>query len=188
MSDAKRASMGAFAQGYVAVEEMELRGMITVRGSLTSSKLTNAVNKVSGADMPGPGQINFVGEYGLAWMSPDELLMLTPYKSSGADMASLEKLLEGTHHLVTNVSDARITFRLTGVAIREVLSKLTPANVSVVGLQIGQIRRSRLAQVAGAFWLRDDETAEIVCFRSVAHYVFSLLENASRPGSEVGYV
>ncbi len=187
MSEAISALMGASSQGYVTVQEAGLRGMITLRGDLASPKLTGAVTKLTGVACPAVGHINLAGESGLAWMSPDELLVLTPYASSATDAAALANKLKDSHHLVANVSDARAMFRLQGAAVREVLAKISPADISAVGFGPGKIRRSRLAQVAGAFWLVDDQTAEIVCFRSVASYVFSLLEHASRHGAEVGY-
>ena len=187
MSEAISALMGRSSKGYVTVEEAGLRGMITLRGDLASTKLKGAVTKLTGVAYPSVGQINVAGESGLAWMSPDELFILTPYVSSANDAAGLAKKLNGTHHLVANVSDARAMFRLQGAAVREVLAKISPADISAVGFGPGQIRRSRLAQVAGAFWLVDEQTAEIVCFRSVASYVFGLLEHASQQGSEVGY-
>ena len=50
----------------------------------------------------------------------------------------------------------------------------------------GEVRRTRLAQVADAFWLEDAENAQIICFRSVADYVFGVLQMSARKGSEVG--
>ena len=187
MSEAISALMGASSQGYVSVQEAGLRGMISLRGDLASAKLKAAVRKLAGVDVPEPGGVKLAGERGLAWMSPDELLVLGPYGCVAKDATALQKALKGTHHLVANVSDARAVFRLKGAHAREVLAKITPADVSPTAFGPGQMRRSRLAQVAGAFWMVDDETIEIVCFRSVAGYVFGLLENAARPGAEVGY-
>ena len=45
--------------------------------------------------------------------------------------------------------------------------------------------RSGLAYVE--IWLREDTVAEVMCFRSVARYVFDLLKGATMPGTEVGY-
>ncbi|MGC1503573.1 MAG: sarcosine oxidase subunit gamma, partial [Sulfitobacter sp.] len=47
-------------------------------------------------------------------------------------------------------------------------------------------RRTRLAQVPAAFWMPDAETVQIICFRSVAQYVFDVLNVAAQCGSEVG--
>ncbi len=187
MAEAVSALNGASAKGYVTVREAGLRGMITLRSDLDAAKLKSAVKKLAGVAMPEPGRIALAKDRGLAWMSPDELLVLGPYDSVAEDAAALQKALKGSHHLVANVSDARAVFRLEGAAWREVLAKLTPADVSPSALGPGQIRRSRLAQVAGAFWPTGEESAEIVCFRSVAPYVFGLLANAARSGGEVGH-
>ena len=80
-----------------------------------------------------------------------------------------------------------ITLEGEGAAIREVLAKLTPADLRPGAIGIGEVRRTRLAQVPAAFWLDGEGKATVVCFRSVAEYVFGLLRNASENGSGVGY-
>jgi sarcosine oxidase subunit gamma len=50
----------------------------------------------------------------------------------------------------------------------------------------GMIRRTRMAQIAAAFWMVDAETIRVVCFRSVAEYAFNLLKDAAEPGGETG--
>ena len=74
-------------------------------------------------------------------------------------------------------------FEVEGQKASEVLMKLSPVDHST--LAEGELRRTRLAQVAGAFW-RQGSGYGIVCFRSVAGYVFSLLEHSAQPGSELG--
>ena len=86
-----------------------------------------------------------------------------------------------------NVSDARAVFRIKGPNTREVLAKLAPVDLSPQAFGPGMIRRTRLAQVPAAFWMEDTDTAQLVCFRSVAQYVFDLLKTAAQPGSEVGF-
>jgi sarcosine oxidase subunit gamma len=108
------------------------------------------------------------------------------YPKAGENVAALNAALAGEHALVVNVSDARAVFRVTGPRCREVMAKLTPANVATDAFAPGQWRRTRLAQVAAAFHMPDAESFEIVCFRSVAQYMFDLLSNAARTGGEVG--
>ena len=67
------------------------------------------------------------------------------------------------------------------------MAKLVPVDMSTQAFVPGQFRRTRMAQVAAAFWMLDEETIRIVCFRSVAEYVFGLLKDAAEPGSEVGF-
>ncbi len=186
MSNAVSALQGKAYDGLVRVEEAGLRGMITVRGNLSNTKLKSAATSLSAVDFPSTGECNCVEESGLAWMSPDELLLMTPYDKAPAAAQRMSKALEKQHHLVAEVSDARAVFFIRGPQAREVMSKLVPVDLSPGRFQPGQFRRTRMAQVPVAFWMRDETTFELICFRSVAGYVFDLLCNAAKPGSEVG--
>lgn len=188
MSEAISALEGATFQGFATVTDAGPSGMITLRGDLKAAKLKKAVKAATGVDVPGMGLAGFSGGNGVCWMSPDELLILCDYTQAGDMAAALSKALAGTHHLVANVSDARARIKVAGVDAREVIAKLTPADVSAAAFQPGQFRRSRLAQVPGAFWMTDDSTIEVICFRSVARYVFDILKTAAIPGSEVAYL
>jgi len=86
-----------------------------------------------------------------------------------------------------DVSDARAVFDLSGPRARDVLAKLCPVDLSQDTFTVGMFRRTRMAQVPAAFWLRGPETFRIVCFRSQAQYVFDLLKVAAQPGSAVEF-
>ena len=58
--------------------------------------------------------------------------------------------------------------------------------VDFAEFEAGDFRRSRLSQVAAAVWKTQNGDFELVCFRSVAQYVFDVLTTASVAGSEVG--
>ncbi len=178
---------GKTAQGLVRVEEVGLRGMITIRGDLSKSRLKSAASGVAGVDFPGQGEANCVGEKGILWMSPDELMVLCPYADRATAVHQIRTTLEGEHCLVADVSDARAVFLLTGSAgaLRDTLAKLTPADVSTKALPPGRFRRTRLAQIPAAFWFRDAEAVEMIVFRSVAGYAFDVLANAA--ASPVGF-
>jgi sarcosine oxidase subunit gamma len=120
-------------------------------------------------------------------MSPDELLVLVAYAAALTTVDALRTALAGEHHMVENVSDARAVFDLKGVHVREVLAKVAPVDMSADALQPGDMRRTRFAQVAAGFWMPDHESVRVVCFRSVADYMFELLSVSAASGSEVGY-
>lgn len=178
---------GATFKGFATITEQGLRGMITLRGDVSSAKVKSAVKKVMGTAVPATGQIVGDGDTRTAWMSPDELLLLVPYKDADATVAALTQALGTQHSLVVNVSDARAVFQVKGKPMRDVIAKITPADMSSEVLSIGDMRRTRLAQVPAAFYLVDDTTLELVCFRSVAGYVFDLLSRSAAKGGEVGY-
>lgn len=188
MSDALSALNNvADAQGIAAISEIGPLGMITLRGDLDSTKIRKAAKAVAGSDCPDRGQCTYKGEHGLAWMSPDELLVMCPYQEVPAALDKMTKTLKGEHALMVNVSDARAVFELKGPQAREVMAKLAPVDLDPAVFTPGMFRRTRLAQVPAAFWMRDADTFQIICFRSVAQYVFDVLQVAAQPGSEVGH-
>ena len=188
MSEPGSALPGAAYQGTARIEEAGPVGMVTLRGDHADPALRDAVRAVAGVDLPGQRRIAMEGGRGAAWMSPDELLILVPHAEAAATAMRLADLLNGNHHLAADVSDARAVFRLSGGNAREVLAKLSPTDMAPGRFAAGEVRRTRLAQVAAAFWTDggDPETFTIVCFRSVAQYVFDLLKLSAEPGSEIG--
>lgn len=189
MSEAKSALSGAAFSGLVGVRDEGPRGMITLRGDLGAEAVKGAVEKAVGLGVPERRRVLFEGDTGVAWMSPDELLVMVPYDAVAGALEGMESALDGTHSLSLDVSDARTVLALDGEgrAIREVLAKLTPADLHPEAFAVGEVRRSRLAQVPAAFWFRSEDRLELVCFRSVSDYVFGLLCNAAKEGSAVGY-
>ena len=182
MSNAVSALKGAVAPGEVTIREGGLRGMITIRGDLSSTKLQNVCKKISGVAFPKTGQANVNGDNGLAWMSTDELLLLVPHGDTDAAIAQIAKAMKGQHYLAETVSDARALITVEGDYAREVVAKLAPVDLHSDTFKVGDFKRTRLGQVAAAFWLRDDDTIDVICFRSVADYTFELLAAAAKGG------
>ncbi|MBL9074022.1 sarcosine oxidase subunit gamma family protein [Tabrizicola sp.] len=176
MSDPVSALNGASAQGFAAIREVGPLGMITLRAKGLKS-LDKAIKAVTGTKLPAQRRIEVNGDRACGWMSPDEYLLILPYADVSAALASLAKSLAGEHYLAVDVSDARAVFRVEGDRAAEVLAKLVPVDFD--RLEPGELRRSRTAQVAAAMW-KQDQGFTLVCFRSVARYVFDLLANASR--------
>jgi sarcosine oxidase, subunit gamma len=173
-------------QGLVSVERCDPLGMITLRGDPGSAAVLEAVRACVGQEVPGQRGIAVDGARGVAWMSPDELLLLVPHDEVAEAVAALQAGLEGEFALVADVSDARAVFRLKGAPVRDVLAKLCPVDFAPDAFGPGQIRRTRAAQVAAALWFSGTDEVTLVCFRSVAEYMFDLLTTAARPGGEVG--
>ncbi|MEO0389591.1 MAG: sarcosine oxidase subunit gamma family protein [Pseudomonadota bacterium] len=185
MSDPISPLNGASASGIAQLREAGLTGMITLRGDLADGTLAGAVKILSGHSVPSAGQGHISDTHGVFWMSPDELLILCPYAGVTDHVHRLGVALEGAHHLVANVSDARALFELSGPRAREVLAKLVPVDLAPGQFGPGMFRRTRMAQIPAAFWMTGPETFRIVTFRSVAQYAFDVLRTAAMPGSEV---
>lgn len=173
--------------GMVALTELGPTGMITLRGDLSAKELAKAVTTLFGVGMPERGRAITDGLNGVAWMSPDELLLLCPYGEVHTRLEALSDKLAGQHALAVNVSDARALFEIKGAHVRDVVAKLAPVDMHKAFFVPGMFRRTRFAQVPAAFWMPEEEHARVICFRSVAQYMFDLLKMAAQPGSEVGH-
>ena len=184
MSEAISAMPGMRYSGIVELAEAGKRGMIVLRGDLALPALAAAVKQAIGADIPTQRRVE-TGEKGaVAWMSPDELLLFVEYQSVAGVVAALEAALAGEFVTIADVSDARAVFTLRGAQARDVLAKLCP--VDFAELPVGGIRRSRAGQVAAAIWREGEQDFTLICFRSVARYMWETLSLMARPGGEVG--
>lgn len=189
MSEPVSALAGASFEGLIHITETPPRGMVTVRGDFASKTLAKAVKTATDLPMPSKTGVVIDADRDVFWMSPDELLVLLPYADATGAVQAMTAALTGEHALVVDVSDARASFTLDGEGrlIRETLAKLSPADMRGSALPVGTMRRTRLAQVPAAFYFAEESRAEVICFRSVATYVFGILKHAATPGSEVGY-
>lgn len=187
MPEAVSALSGRRAAGYVAIEDTGLRGQVALKGDLASAEVAAVVRELAGVDVPGPWRAAVEGDRGAVWMAPDELLLLTSFAEVGPAVERLGQALGGAHHLAVDMSDARVVLRLTGAGVGEVLAKGAPCDVSDRAFPPGSARRTHLGGLAVAMWRLDPETWEVVAFRSYAHHLMAWLEDAARPGAEVGY-
>jgi sarcosine oxidase subunit gamma len=159
--------------------------MITLRGDLTDAAFARVVSDVTGADLPERGMVSGDGQEVLCWMSPDELLCITDFASVPERLARFEAGFEGQFAMAVDVSDARAMFQVSGPHARDVLAKLAPVDLAPGQFEPPMFRRTRLAQVAAAFWMAGPDQFCIVSFRSHAQYVWDVLNVAAQPGSEI---
>ena len=182
VSAPKSALNGAVSQGFARIEEIGPLGMITLRAKPGTRGLVVAIKAATGCDLPEARRITHAGANSCGWMSTDEYLLVLPYAGVAGALEAIAKAMAGEHHLAVDVSDARAVFRVTGDKADQALRKLTPADLDAVGPD--EIRRSRFAQVAAAFWPSEGGYT-LVCFRSVAGYVMGLLTHSAQSGSEL---
>ncbi|MGL6209409.1 MAG: sarcosine oxidase subunit gamma [Paracoccaceae bacterium] len=183
MSDPVSALGGATSIGFATIRDVGPLGMITLRAKADARGLKAAIKDCVGTEIPMQGQILHHGNCSAAWMSPDEYLLILPYAATDAALGNIAKAMDSAHHLAVIVSDARVTFRIDGEKADQVVAKLSP--VDLPNLPEGTLRRTRVAQVSAAFW-RQDRGITLICFRSVARYVFDLLALSAKKGSELG--
>lgn len=170
------------------LSEAPLRGMLAVRVDLTHPDVETALVNAIGLGLPGRRKARIEGERGVLWMAPDELLVMTPYGEATAKAALIDQTLSGVRRLVTDMSDARVIFRLVGRGARETLAKGAPIDLHPASFGPGDLRRTRISSIAAAIYqtAAAPETFEILCFRSYARALHRWLDAsaaaAARPG------
>jgi sarcosine oxidase, subunit gamma len=182
MSDPVSALGAATFDGFALVREIGPMGMISLRIKPDVAGLAEVIRTITGTDVPAQRRIVTDGACAAGWMSPDEYLLMMPYRETEAAMAKLAEALKGQHHLAAVVSDARAVFRIEGEKADQVLRKLCPVDLDTMAE--GELRRTRAAQVAAAFW-RQGDGFTLICFRSVAVYVMGILSHSAMKGSEL---
>lgn len=181
MSDPVSALGGQSYGGFAKITEIGPLGMISLRCKLADKPLAAALKGI-GLGVPETRRILHKDGRSVGWMSPDEVLIVLPYAEVADTLTALSKSLGSHHHLAVDVSDARAVFRIEGAKAGQVLAKLSP--VDLTSMAEGELRRTRAAQVAAAFWAQEGGYT-LVCFRSVAGYVMGLLSASAKPGSEL---
>lgn len=185
MSETVSALPGFHYSGLVNVNDAGPRGMITLRGDLSLPRLAEALDREVGAPLPERRKVSRGQSGAVAWMSPDELLIMADHaRTPAALIAGLEAALTGEFVTLADVSDARAVFTVTGPQACDVLAKICPVDFAT--FQPFEIRRTRAAQVAAALIREDADTFTLICFRSVARYMADLLTTVCAPGGEVG--
>lgn len=183
MSDlAQSALPGAEFEGFVTIREAGLQGMVTLRADLAAKPVIKAIKDATGCAIPKQRRVTSGEAASVAWMSPDEVMIFCAHDKAASIASALATALKGSFATVAVVSDARAVFSVQGAAWRDALAKICPVDFST--LSEGDIRRTRAAQVAAAIWVSGKEEATLVCFRSVAGYMFDLLSTVSAKGSE----
>lgn len=165
--------------GAVLVAAEGFVGMVTLKADLSSKATCAEIKTILGVAVPKARK--HAG--GVAWMAPDELLILTQFGQDPDDLVEALSIGITAPMLAVNVSDARAVFSLKGNGVREVIAKGAPVDMSASAFGKADFRRTRLGQVAVAFWMESPDEIRVVCFASMREFMFNWLCNAARKNS-----
>lgn len=169
-----------------AIHGPEAAFMLGLRADLGDPGVAEALGAALGLHVPAIRHATKARDGAEAlWMSPDELLLLVPDPSAAA--AALSAALGDRHHLLADQSGARLRFRVEGPGARDVLAKGMPVDLAPVAFGPGELRRSRLGQIAVLLRCTGPEAFELWCFRSLAPHLRLWLDTAAAPGRAVGF-
>ena len=93
MSDPVSAVNGASYDGFAQVREIGPLGMISLRAKPGTKGLDKAIKAAVGTGVPAQRRMDWAGDRGCGWMSPDEYLLVLPYAQVGTAMAAIAKAM-----------------------------------------------------------------------------------------------
>ena len=154
MPDPVTALQGARYEGLATITDAGPTGMITLRGDLASDAVRDAVQHATASACPPASGADGRG-HRRALDGAGRAAADLPLCGGHGQARDPRAALAGQHFLAVNVSDARSHLHVAGPGAREVLAKLCPVDLSPDAFTPGMVRRTRMAQIAAAFWLDD---------------------------------
>lgn len=119
-----------------------------------------------------PNRFDGAGELTLAWLGPDEWLIVAGPEDAGDLAARLEAALSTTTHALTDVSGAYAVFRISGPTARDALAAGCSLDLHPRAFAPGQCAQTLLAR-AGVLILQRDAapTYDLLVRRSFSTYL-----------------
>ena len=164
----------------IEIIERDPIACVSLRGSADDPKFMRAVASVTDVAPPVAPCTSVAGLFGaILWLGPDEWLVASESQSGDEIAARLRQALVATPAAVTDVSDARIIFALTGEsAARKVLAKGCSIDFHPRAFPPGRCVQTLLAKAHVLIHARAAQSFDVHVPRSCAQYAWAWLENA----------
>lgn len=164
----------------VLIAELPLSGALDLRLDPRDGAALAAARECLGYELPKPNASAQAADLAVLWLGPDEWLVVTPDGSQAALAVRLRSALSNRHAAVTDVSDARATFDVSGPCSRDLLRKGCAVDLHPREFTTGHSVVTALGRVRVI--LR--QTAELPAYRvwvdrSNADYLWSWLSDAA---------
>ncbi len=153
--------------------ELAFRGHVNLRGSTSEMGFLTAAAGALWSRIPRePNTVTRSGEKTIAWLGPDEWLVIVPPDEKEGLAEMLERALAGLHIAVNDISSGQTIIRLRGSRARDLLNKGCPLDLHPRVFGVGQCAQSHIAKSNALIIQVDDEpTYDIIVRRSFADYL-----------------
>ena len=171
----------------LVVKEPENFAVIIVKAGFAKRSTRQLIESVIDLKYPSVGGITLGRKTSLGWMSSDECGVITKTQNVASLIKKIEIKIKRESFLCLDMSDSRYCFELSGKGWREILAKGSPVDVSDGKLKLGVLRRTRIGNLAVAFWMTDDKTVRLICMRSVSDFMREWLKTAVDPSGSISH-
>lgn len=166
------------AEGIAIVERSPI-ACVDLRGNPGDAKFLRAVASVADVAPPLAACTSISALFGsILWLGPDEWLVVSESQSGGEIAARLRQALQGIASAVTDVSDARTIYAVSGSHARNVLAKGCTIDFHPRAFHTGRCVQTLLAKAAVLIHASSPQSFEIHVARSFAEYAWAWLDSA----------
>jgi sarcosine oxidase subunit gamma len=120
--------------------------------------LSKALDKAHGVGFPDPGAVLAAGDVRIAWSGLDQAFL----------MGAVPDAKLAAHAALTDQSDAWTNLVLEGAAVRDVLARWTPVDLSRPACPPGSARRTLVGHMSALILHSEGDRFEVLVFRSMA--------------------
>ena len=154
--------------------------------SAASSSLRDALKSELGLELPGPQEAVVRDNEALLWLSPAEWLLELSASEIHSVQSALIGRLTASLTVVTDMSDALVSYEVGGVRAAEILMSGCSLDLRAHAFPGGRAARTALADVPAIIWNPGGEPRHLRCIvdRSLAQHLRDwLLRQESSPQS-----
>lgn len=156
---------------------------LNLRGRPDEAAFSLALNEATGLVLPAPNRFTSNGSRLLAWLGPDEFLLLDSDADQGGPSSVerlLRELLPAATAALTCVSAGFTMMQVRGARARDVLARGWALDLHPGSFGVGHCAQSWLAKAPALLLHRGDDPAfEIVVRRSYSSYLWAWLMGAA---------
>jgi sarcosine oxidase, subunit gamma len=122
------------------LEQAEQLASINLRGNASELASNDHIATIFGCAIAIAANrfMALVGTRTIAWLGPDELLVIAPYADRCELISALDEAVQGTHSAVTDVTGSFIRWRVSGDHARQFLSAGCPIDFHPNSFVTGQ--------------------------------------------------
>jgi methylglutamate dehydrogenase subunit D len=182
------AKQGRFAAGKgapgVTLSVRHPLSIVTVMTRKSKAKaLADALQKNFAVDLPAPGYSASAKQFALHWCGADQWYAVAEDGMEGALCSGLSSKLAGVASC-SDQSHGRITIRISGPRVRDVLAKGTPIDLHPLSFAPGRSAVTQMAHVGVHLAQIDNDTFDLSLFRGFSESFWEWLTTMSE---EFGY-
>lgn len=174
-------NLQVFETPTISLRQLPCATMINLRGPGDDPAFAEICGRIIGLPLPtAPNRFVSSKRRHCLWQGPDEWLIIETDSKAASLASRLDDELTAFHHAVTDVSGNRITLRLSGHWMIELLSAGCPLDFCADAFKQGMTVQTTLARTpVTVMFVNDAPTFDLLVRRSLVNYLQAWLVTAA---------